>query len=117
MIPGAAPSGSPRILQGPMTEETKRDYTRKPKDEPMTEETPMAAEAPVFVRKTAKELAVVPVEDPIVTVRVLKMGADKISTGLHLAELGDEFYAQGETFTVAKSIGSALEARGFVEIQ
>lgn len=97
-----------------MTEETKRAYTRKPKDEPMTEET---AEAPAFVRKTAKELAAPPAPDPVVSVRVLKLGADKISTGLHMAELGDEFFAQGEVFEIAKSIADALEAKGFVEIQ
>lgn len=97
-----------------MTEETKRAYTRKPKDEPMTEET---AEAPTFVRKTAKELEAPPAEDPVVTVRVLKLGADKISTGLHMAELGDEFFAQGEVFEIARSIADALEAKGFVEIQ
>lgn len=101
-----------------MTEETpKRSYTRKPKDDLMTDATPAVAEAPVFVRKTAKEMAVVPEVDPIVSVRVLKLGADKISTGTHLAELGDEFYAQGEIFEVAKSIADALENRGFVEIQ
>ena len=96
-----------------MTEATeKRAYVRKPKDEPMTEATSEA-----FVRKTAKEMALAPPEDPVVSVRVTKLGADRISTGKHYPDLGDEFYAQGEVFEVAKSTADILEDRGFVEIQ
>lgn len=75
------------------------------------------AEAPV-VRKTAKEVAAVPLEaEPIVKARVTKMGGDKISTGQHLPQLGDELYAFGEVIELQKSNAEALEARGFVEIQ
>lgn len=115
MIPGAALNGAAPLPQGPMTEATeKRAYVRKPKDEPMTEATD---ETSAFVRKTAKEMALAPPEDPVVSVRVTKRGADKISTGKHYPDLGDEFYAQGEVFEVAKSTADILEDRGFVEIQ
>lgn len=115
MIPGAALNGAASLPQGPMTEATeKRAYVRKPKDEPMTEATD---ETSAFVRKTAKEMALAPPEDPVVSVRVTKRGADRISTGKHYPDLGDEFYAQGEVFEVAKSTADILEDRGFVEIQ
>jgi hypothetical protein len=54
---------------------------------------------------------------PVVTVRVLPKGADKISMGVHAAGVGEAHYERGETFPVALDIATELEDRGFVEIQ
>lgn len=67
-------------------------------------------------RQAAKE-AVRMREPEIVTVRVLPLGADKISMGEHIAGIGELHYERGETFQVERSIAEALEARGFAEIQ
>ena len=67
-----------------------------------------------FAEKPAVEVVA---EEPVVTVRVTKAGDGKISTGKHVAMLGDEFYEQGEEYSVARSIAEALEVRGYVEIQ
>ena len=79
-----------------------------------------AIEKPKVERKFAKQaVAAAPIvsDDPEVSVRVLKAGADKISTGTHVKDLGDELYAAGEVFDIAKSIADDLEARGYVETQ
>lgn len=52
----------------------------------------------------------------MVECRVLPMGADRISMGIHIAGIGDAFYERGEKFTVERSIAEALEGRGYVEI-
>lgn len=59
---------------------------------------------------------IAPPIDPTVEVRVLKRGADKISTGTHDARGGDLLFEQGESFVVAKSIADVLEDLGYVEI-
>jgi hypothetical protein len=54
----------------------------------------------------------------LTTVRVTKMGAGKISNGVHHAVLGDEYYEAGEVVAdVPLPIAEALEQRGFAEIQ
>ncbi len=60
--------------------------------------------------------AIVPDEAPVL-VRVTKRGHGKISTGHHDSVTGDELYAQGEEFSVAKNIADELEDLGYVEIQ
>lgn len=67
-------------------------------------------------RQASKDLSA-DVAPPECTVRVLKMGADKISTGQHVAGIGEVHYEFAETFKVARPIAQALEDRGFVEIQ
>ena len=92
--------------------EPRRASARKPKETPMTD-------APAPVRKFAKQVDTEISDGPVVmkTVRVLPMGADKISTGRHEAQFGDEFYAKGEKFECEESVALALERRGFVEVE
>lgn len=67
-----------------------------------------------FAEKPEAELVA---EEPVVAVRVTKKGDGKISTGKHVAMLGDELYEAGEEFSISRSIALELEDRGFVEIQ
>lgn len=55
--------------------------------------------------------------EPQLTVRVTKLGHDKIHMGHHVGGVGEAFYEHKETFVVARSIALALEDRGFVEIE
>lgn len=57
------------------------------------------------------------VPSKLVTVRVMKLGHDKISMGQHVGGFGDAYYERGDSFAVAQDIAEALEARGFVEIE
>lgn len=66
-------------------------------------------------RASAEEIAAP--EHPIVTVRVLKKGDGKISTGDHDKRGGEVVYEYGETFPIAQDIAQALEDRGYAEIQ
>lgn len=59
----------------------------------------------------------VPEKVEIVTCRVLPMGADKISMGIHVSGIGEAHYERGETFEVGMPIAQALEKRGYAEIQ
>ena len=53
-----------------------------------------------------------------VLVRVLKAGDGRVAKGAFDADNGGEqFYAKGDEFAVAKKIADALEDRGLVEIQ
>lgn len=63
------------------------------------------------VRAFVEEL---PKEESMVEVLVLPKGDGQISNGKHHPKLGDEFYDEGETFEVAKSIALNLESRGYV---
>ena len=67
-----------------------------------------------FAEKPAAEVVAA---QPLVRVRVTKRGDMKISTGEHVAMMGDKFYEAGDEFEVAQSIGADLEERGLVEIQ
>jgi hypothetical protein len=51
-----------------------------------------------------------------VRVRVLKLGADKVSMGIHIAGIGEAFYERGEEFEVERQIADSLEDIGYVEI-
>ena len=54
----------------------------------------------------------------LATVRVTKMGAGKVSNGVHHAVLGDEYYEAGEVVAdMPLAIAEALEQRGYAEIQ
>ena len=74
-------------------------------------------------RKFARDLDPAPPE-PVVQCRVTRRGADKISTGRHEPMLGDETYAEGEVFSLPRSLALALqdapdragEPRGYIEI-
>lgn len=57
------------------------------------------------------------VENPMVSVRVLKAGDGKISTGKHHPRGGDELYEYGEIIEFPKDIAEGLEALHYVEIQ
>ncbi|MCR6660718.1 MAG: hypothetical protein NVV72_15740 [Asticcacaulis sp.] len=60
---------------------------------------------PVF----KKEIETGPQEaEPTVRVRVTKQGHGKISTGVHNATDGEEFFAEGEEIDLPKSIAEAL---------
>jgi acylphosphatase len=58
--------------------------------------------------------ATVPVDT--VSVRVLKAGDNRISTGIHIPGKGDLFHQRGTVLVMPKPQADALEARGFVEI-
>lgn len=60
--------------------------------------------------------SLIPDLEPVL-VRVLKRGHGKVSTGNHHPVTGDELYAQGDTFSIAKNIADDLEDLGYVEIQ
>jgi hypothetical protein len=67
-------------------------------------------------RQAAKrELA--PEVHPFVECVVLPMGDGKISMGEHIAGLGTAHYEEGETFTIALPIATALYERGFVNFE
>lgn len=71
-------------------------------------------------KKAARQAAKVAEEmqaPTMVECRVLKMGDGKVSTGQHVAGIGEVHYDKGEVFKVERSIAEALEARGFIEIQ
>lgn len=55
-----------------------------------------------------------------VTVRVTKRGHGKVSTGNHDAKMGEEFFAEGDTFSIARSLADVLADengdRRYVEI-
>jgi len=53
----------------------------------------------------------------IVRVRILPMGNDKISRGVHIPGKGDLFYKAGDTMNVERQIAEVQQARGLVEIQ
>lgn len=50
-----------------------------------------------------------------VQVTVTKFGEGKVSTGVHIATVGDVMAKQGDVLEVAEDIATALEARGFAE--
>jgi len=52
-----------------------------------------------------------------VKIRVTKLGAGKVSTGVHVAAEGELFADAGDILAVAHDAAEELEARGFVEIQ
>ena len=51
------------------------------------------------------------------TVRITKMGDDKVGTGEYIAGIGNLCYAVGETPELPLTSAKSLEARGLVEIQ
>lgn len=67
--------------------------------------------------RQAANQAANPVPEKIVTVRVTKLGHDKIHMGHHVGGIGEAFYERGETFDLAEEIAISLEDRGFVEIE
>jgi hypothetical protein len=52
-----------------------------------------------------------------VKVRITKLGAGKVSTGVHIAASGDVMASAGDMLTVPQDVADALEARGLAEIQ
>lgn len=56
-------------------------------------------------------------ENPDVSVRILKAGDGKVSTGKHDPRGGDELYEFGEIVSLPLDIAQGLEARHYVEIQ
>ena len=48
--------------------------------------------------------------------RVMKAGDGKISTGEHVAGVGEVHYDRGETFTCVSTTAASYEDRGWVEI-
>jgi hypothetical protein len=57
-----------------------------------------------------------PASPEMVRVRVLKLGADRVSMGVHIAGVGEAYYEQGEAFDLEAPIAEALEDKGYVEI-
>ena len=56
-------------------------------------------------------------QSELVTVRVLRLGNGRISTGQHQPRGGDVLYEAGEVFTCPRHIADVHEANGLVEIQ
>ena len=56
-------------------------------------------------------------DDRNVKVRVTRLGAGKVSTGVHVAVAGEAMAQAGDMLTLPKAVADALEARGFAEIQ
>lgn len=56
-------------------------------------------------------------EEPLVPVRVTKLGSGKVSMGIHVDGIGEAYYEHKETFSVQASVAKRLEDRGFVEIE
>jgi hypothetical protein len=52
-----------------------------------------------------------------VKIRVTKLGAGKVSTGVHVAVEGEVMAGAGDMFTVPQIVADALEAQGLAEIQ
>lgn len=51
-----------------------------------------------------------------VTVRITKLGHNRISRGIHIPGKGDLYFAWKETAVFERPVAEALEAKGFVEI-
>lgn len=56
------------------------------------------------------------IAEALVKCVVREEGHGKISTGVHHARDGEEFYAEGETFEVAESIAKDLKKKYYVDI-
>jgi hypothetical protein len=54
-------------------------------------------------------------QNPLVTLRVRRKGASRISTGEHDPRGGDLLYDEGEEFTVARDVAEALIERDYVD--
>ena len=52
-----------------------------------------------------------------VSARILPMGNNKISKGIHIPGKGDIKYQTGDTMNCERALAEGLQARGFVEIQ
>jgi hypothetical protein len=55
-------------------------------------------------------------EEEKVNVRVTKLGADKVSMGVHASGIGDAYFEHAEETALPVSVAKTLEERGFVEI-
>jgi len=66
--------------------------------------------------ETVEAVAEAAVPPGYVRCRVLKAGDGKISTGEHLAGVGDLTYARNDVFNMPRPVGEELENRGLVEI-
>jgi len=55
-------------------------------------------------------------DDGLVTVKITKFGAGKVSTGNHIAGEGDELADAGAELRVDADTAEALEERGFAEV-
>jgi pyrimidine deaminase RibD-like protein len=65
-------------------------------------------------RQAAKNLTA-PEPDTIVTCTVLHKGDGKISTGQHVAGIGEVHYEKGETFSAPLPAAEELRERGYVD--
>jgi hypothetical protein len=52
-----------------------------------------------------------------VKIRVTRLGAGRVSTGVHIAASGEVMAAAGDLLTVPQDVADALEAQGLAEIQ
>ena len=66
--------------------------------------------------KAAQQKVREPAPIDTVSVRVLKAGDNRISTGIHIPGRGDLFHPRGTVLVMARPQADALETRGFVEI-
>jgi hypothetical protein len=97
-------------------DEIAREKAAKTNLERVAAERRKAAKAAVQ-RGDLKGAGEAPAAPDTVTVRVLPMGHEKISMGLHVPNIGEAHYDKGERFDIARGIAQALEDRGFVEIE
>lgn len=52
-----------------------------------------------------------------VFVRITKFGAGRVSTGEHVAEVGDIMADMDDVLEVSEDVGKSLEGKGYGEIQ
>lgn len=84
-----------------------------------TEQVSRAEQDAKLREKAARQAAKVAKDpEPIVMVqcRVMKAGDGKISTGLHVAGIGEVHYERDETFPAEQATATGYEDRGWVEI-
>lgn len=69
----------------------------------------------VAAERAAAITATQPADTVLVT--VTKFGAGKVSTGEHVAGVGDVLAKRGDILEVAKHVAGSLEAKGFAETE
>lgn len=98
--------------------EARRQGVKGPRPEEMTPQARAALKAIETEREKihAARRALEQREDPLVRVRILKLGNGKISTGVHVKSIGDAYFFHKEETDMPQSIAAIYEDRGWVEV-
>lgn len=95
-----------------MTEDTKIIPQAKRREQAEIE-----AERRVKAARQAAKVAKEAAEPVLVSCKVLPLGDGKISTGDHVAGIGEVHYEEGETFQAIEATAKAYKAKGWVLTQ